>query len=130
MPLKWNPKPLLDSVTKGAVRGVEEAASYLEDEIRTSISIQGKPIDRRSYPGERPRREFGDLMESLHHAIADEIGLRQKVGSPLESAGDLEFGTGVFHGHEVKARPFLRRALVRYGRDCGEVILEAIASGG
>jgi hypothetical protein len=122
--LKWDARPLMKAITAGAVKGVEEAAAELEDVIRDDISIQGMPIDRRSYSGEPPRREFGDLMKSLHHEVIASkkpVGTWQKVGSPLPKAYDLEMGIGI-----SGPRPFLRKNLVRYGKQIAETILSAI----
>ena len=122
--LKWDARPLMRKITAGAIQGVEEAAAGLEDAIREDISIQGAPIDRRSYSGEPPRREFGDLMDSLHHEVVSNkrpVGTWQRVGSPLPKAYKLEMGIGI-----SGPRPFLRRNLVRHGRQIAEIILGAI----
>lgn len=122
--LEWKPEALMKKITAGAIKGVEEAAAELEDVIRDDISIQGAPIARRSYSGEPPRREFGDLMDSLHHEVITNkkpVGTWQRVGSPLPKAYDLEIGRGI-----SGPRPFLRRNLVRYGRQIAETILGAI----
>ncbi len=92
--------PALQDGLRDAVKAstVRVWAAVIE-EISTSESP--------SFPGDPPGRDTGVLMESIRFVI-DSDGLGASVGSPLDYALHLEFGT-----RYIAERPFLFPALER-----------------
>lgn len=78
-------------------RRVGPALGHATAEMRALIGIQGPP---RSLPGEPPRIDSGDLIDSLF-VDSDPAGLRARCGSTVAHAAYTEEGTD-----RMAARPW------------------------
>lgn len=91
------------------------AALELERSIKLELSMpgtgrtykKGKHVHIASAPGHPPAVDTGILRETIGH---ETVGGVMRVGSPLEKAPGLEFGT-VEEGGFIAPRPFMRPAL-------------------
>lgn len=84
-------------------RRLRAAAEYLARQVRLNISIDSQDGRHRSQPFAFPHKETGQLLESITVSIDCQAG-RATVGSSLEYAAHLEFGTA-----SMLPRPFLAR---------------------
>src|SRR5215212_6999898 len=109
----WNPRPMHQTVQAGIRRNLHAAASILHSEITTSISIQGAPTAPRSAPGEPPRKETKDLIESWYESTVNivETTWTCYLISDLGYSYILEVGAPAVN---LAPRPYIARAqLVR-----------------
>jgi hypothetical protein len=89
---------------------LEDAASFLKDEIVTEIGIQGPP---RSQPGEPPHVDTGELIKSFDYDV-DAVSLTARVGSDSPYVLPLERGTG-----RMAARPHIQATLIKNSDEVG-----------
>ena len=83
---------------------IKESAEALRDELKADLGVRaGRP----SAPGEPPAMDSGRLRDSVF-AETDADGLSARVGSDLDYAAHLEFGTT-----RMAARPWLLPAFER-----------------
>jgi hypothetical protein len=76
-------------------RNLTAGVDHLTEAIQEKISIQGVPTDRRSYRGEPPRKETGDLYKGYHSYIdhrqlAAQVGSDQPYDIVLEDENQLD----------------------------------------
>jgi hypothetical protein len=130
-----------DENVTAAKRGLAEAAVYLTDVIKHSLSrpgplptqLKGQRRKRReeliaaagetaqaSQPGEPPRYRLGILRATVDAESRDN-GMTQRVGTPLKYGYWLEWGTV-----KMKPRPWLRPALRNYARQITAFVTNAI----
>lgn len=135
---------LIDKNVAAAKQGLEQAAVYLEGEMKRSLSkpgplppkLKGTRRERRqkliaeagetakpSAPGEPPRLRLGTLRASVTHE-SRENGMVQRVGTPLKYGYWLEWGTV-----KMKARPWLRPALRNNTAQITAFIVNAMRGG-
>jgi len=82
--------------------GLKKSANFLKKQIKVKIGIQGPP---RSLPGQPPKKDTGDLHESIK-VYEDEIKMKKIIiGSDIHYAPDLEIGT-----LKLLPRPYLRQS--------------------
>ncbi len=127
---------VLDAIPAKAERGIRQAvgraALAVEGEAKESIqrgpktgvlrrSYNKRKMHRSSAPGEAPATDTGTLAARLSHEIRAG-GFEATVGSDVDYAGYLEFGT-----RGMAARPFLRPALRRNAHDFLADIDQALA---
>jgi phage gpG-like protein len=96
--LRRFPNDLEDVVQRAVVQTTNEVEAYAKDHM--------SPVSP-STPGEPPAVVTGTLKRSLtHEYIKDSRGFCGVVGTNVEYASGLEFGT-----FRIAARPFMRPAL-------------------
>lgn len=67
------------------------------------IYTRGSVVHQASAPGESPARDTGRLVQSVFHDVDIQgMTVRVTVGSPLDKAGFLHFGT-----EDIEPRPFM-----------------------
>lgn len=101
-----------DEILQRLARNIETACIYLKDKIKENLNtdqpykiyygnvgVWYAGLDPSS-PGDFPKKVRGDLQKSIAHEME---GLEGRVGTNLEIANHLEFGTTT-----MAARPFLR----------------------
>lgn len=112
---KWNDKAILAAVRKRLIDKLEVAGKFVEDSAKLLVAV-----------------DTGNLRGSITHKV-DELELSCRIGTNVEYAPYLEFGTGEFaengqgrkggwfyvdekgNGHFTlgnKPQPFLRPALL------------------
>lgn len=132
---------LAESKLEAGKRGLAQAAIWLTGEYKRILSLPGPfsggftgiarkrqleriakagETERASLPGEPPRRRTGILRASVINE-STEGGLVQRVGSPLEYAFWLEFGTV-----NMEPRPWLRPGLRMNAERLGDIVLAAM----
>jgi HK97 gp10 family phage protein len=91
-------------------QAVLAGALMVESDAKLSIMhgaptghVYGKHVA--SAPGEAPATDTGMLASSIGHDVSDD-GMTVEIGSALDYATDLEYGT-----KNMEARPFLEPAL-------------------
>ena len=97
-----------DSVRSQIRENVANCAEVFKEEVKEEISIQGVPEDRRSLPGEYPRKETGDLYASVRvvgPTVENDVVVAQ-IGSDVSYASSLELAPASEGG-----RPWLSRKL-------------------
>lgn len=67
--LKWFGNRALKRIKKTSADNLTRAVQFYCQELRRAISKQGVPIDRRSLPGESPRKETGFLHKSIYYFV-------------------------------------------------------------
>jgi len=102
-----------------SITGIEAAKEAVRRRVNTIIAVTGAetretiigsitafdtPVDGPSAPGEPPHRDEGPLSRSIRLFQSNVMWI---IGSPLEYARWLEFGT-----RNMAARPFLRPGLM------------------
>lgn len=96
-------------------------AADVKESLDVSIEFPG-PI--RSQPGERPRRETGELQASTRHEVErllfDETELN--IVNDCSHGPPLEFGT-----HVMAPRPFMAPAEIRLANDLPDDLNDAVA---
>lgn len=108
---------------------VAEAALLVENDAKLSI-MHGSPSGHEykhgkvhhvaSAPGQPPATDTGILASSIHTTFSDD-GLTAIVGSPLDIATYLEYGTS-----HMAARPFIEPALDKNRGEIVELIAGAV----
>ena len=88
---------------KALTAAIWESAEALRDELRAELGARPGP----SAPGRPPAMDSGRLRDSVF-AETDADGLSARVGSDLDYAAHLEFGTT-----RMAARPWLLPAFAR-----------------
>lgn len=106
----WNQKPLDDAIRRWKSTGLRSASEYLKTFIKAQIGIQGVPVDRRSLPGEAPRYESRDLINSWTYHVEPSASY-SVVYSSLDYSYTLEVGGPATHGY-IEPRPYVRRSLL------------------
>lgn len=99
-------------------QGVAESANELQESIRDELQSGTSP----SNPGEPPTDRSGALAESIQVMTGDG-GLKATVGSNLEYATYLEYGTV-----NMAARPFMRPAFERTRTRISEIMARTMRS--
>ncbi len=102
--------------------GIDELADATVEKVRMLISI---PVERtatsviRSKPGEPPRRDSGDLYNSIRKGplVSDADGVRTEAGSDLWYSVNLENGAG-----RVDPRPHWRPAYEEIAPNAAEFV--------
>jgi hypothetical protein len=98
----------------------------IKESLDVSVQYPG-PI--RSQPGERPRRETGELQAATQHEVErllfDEVELN--IVNDCPHGPPLEFGTHRGHGPAILPRPFMAPAQVRMDNDLPDDLSDAIA---
>ncbi len=89
---------------RALAEAVEESAEELRDELKDVLGREGAGA---SAPGTPPQSDTGRLADSLFVEI-DADGLGARVGSDLDYAAHLEFGTT-----KMAARPWLQPTFER-----------------
>lgn len=115
----WNTGPLDQPVAKWKYNGLVAGSAYLGLTIKRAIQIQGRPVSRRSLPGEAPRQETGELFDSWEYFVNAPEGYAD-VYSDLARSYTLEVGGPGTWGF-VAPRPYIRRTL--YAEEATIVIL-------
>ncbi len=109
-------------VIEGILEGLESALKRAGDDeveqIRQDIGVQvgyASGFVVRSEPGEPPRRETGELQESIYSNVSrpEPNVVQLAIGSTADYAGNLEFG-GFSNFGEVLPRPFMRPSMERF----------------
>jgi HK97 gp10 family phage protein len=93
---------LADQVELAVQAAVAEGADDLRREARALLNVPGAGAP--SSPGEPPRRQTGELRDSLRVEIAPDR-LSATVGTDLDYGAHLEFGT-----QDMAPRPWLQPA--------------------
>ena len=112
-------KSLIGFTKKAAFAGTVAAAEYVADYIRNMIGVQGTRDDR-SLPGEPPKRQSGELQNSIR-VLRDNREQLAVVYSDSEHWWYLEYGT-----KKMKPRPFWRRSIAETKVDLHRVVMEGI----
>ena len=102
-----------------AFAGTVAAAEYVADYIRNMIGVQGTRDDR-SLPGEPPKRQSGELQNSIR-VIEDRESKTVYLVSETEHWFYLEYGT-----KRMQARPFWRRAIAETRVNISRVVRDAM----
>ncbi len=116
MSSSWQGDEFFEEV-RGQIRAnIGTAAEVLKADIQENIGIQGVPEARRSYRGEFPRMETGDLQRSIQVSGPTESNdtITAKVGSNLPYAQVLE---------EEMDRSFLARTLHENEDNYAQIII-------
>ncbi len=109
-------------VIEGILEGLESALKRAGDDeveqIKQDIGIQvgyASGFIVRSEPGSPPRRETGELQESIYSVVTrpEPNVVQLAVGSTADYAANLEFG-GPSNFGEVQPRPFMRPSMERF----------------
>ena len=93
---------LADQVELAVQAAVAAGADDLRREARALLNVPGAGAP--SAPGDPPRRQTGQLRDSLRVEIAPDR-LSARVGTDLDYGADLEFGT-----QDTAPRPWLQPA--------------------
>lgn len=141
--MSWTPEKFLRQTEASIKRGLELAAIEYEGELKRVLDKPGPmtsemkrgqkermaaygEVRRASKPGEPPRRRGGHLRSSIGHAPRLG-GLVQRIGSGLDYARHLEWGTTT---GRLKARPFFRPTLRRMVGQLTGIIAREVKRGG
>lgn len=103
--LKWNGSPAEKACRRAAARKLNKAAHFLRSEVVQIISTSTR-ANGPSEAGEPPHADTGKLRQSIQVRQATPDSLEAEVGSTLDYAGYLEYGTRI-----MAARPYLSRVL-------------------
>jgi hypothetical protein len=109
--MTWNGDKALDQIHIDAKDWIERACIVVWRRADTLLSISGSGREEttkdRSRPGEPPRKQTGQLKQSVTYEV-DEKAMEGRVGTNLDYGKYLELGTK----RGILPRPWLRRALV------------------
>lgn len=92
-------------VRRRTLRGLLRLAMAVETRARMLLGVQGSPTDR-SFPGQPPRRQTGELQTSVFSEV-DEESMSAFVGTNEPHGIYQELGTS----RGIAPRPWLRPAL-------------------
>lgn len=103
-------------------RGMEELSLAVVEKTRDTLSV---PVERdgshviRSAPGESPRKDSGDLYNSISNSGVQDTddGVSDEVGSDVWYAYNLQHGTD-----KVAARPYLDKVVDEVGPNAAEFV--------
>lgn len=112
--LKWSGSPAEKAARRAAARKLNKAAHFLRGQVVEAISTSTR-ANGPSEAGEPPHADTGKLRQSIQVRQATPDSLEAEVGSTLDYAGYLEYGTRI-----MAARPYLSRMLTDHARQiCG-----------
>lgn len=116
MTVKRNPNfnKILDNAEK---KGLIFAADFLVDKIKEKLNSSGGI----SSPGESPRKQSGDLYNSIQTNTSEISAKRVRIGSDEDYAAAQEGGTA-----DLAPRPYLRPGF----RDNKAGVIKAFNKGG
>jgi len=103
--LNTNEKKALNDCALKVERYVKESMTNTQTDLGVSYQ-RGSNSHHPSVPGNPPAVDTGRLRASITHRIVDESPAAAYVGTNLDYAYDLEFGTS-----KMAPRPFLQPAI-------------------
>jgi hypothetical protein len=95
--IKWYGSTVRKKVKSVVSRKINAAGTRYVQQLRENI---GKPLPEPSQPGEYPRRDTGDLLESVYFRM-DRRRLRFKAGTDVEYSHHIE-----------RLRPHIKRTMM------------------
>ena len=112
-------------IRSGYRPALEAAALHVEAEWKATLSTPGRGAPRRdgslaSAPGDPPAPDTFALQRSVGHEIlGDGATVKARVGTPLDYAAPLEYGT---KDGKLLPRPHLRPTLLRVRDSLGRIM--------
>jgi hypothetical protein len=106
---------VMDAIAAGLKESGEDEVSHIRDDIGVPVEYAAGGVIR-SAPGEPPRRETGELWNSIKSAVEkqpDRVTLQMAAGPALDEHGnDYAAGLEVGSGH-VAERPYMGPSMSR-----------------
>jgi HK97 gp10 family phage protein len=117
--LEWHGETCYEGIIDRLSENMQGLVDFVELDIRQSMESTPRRPDGRSFPGNPPAVQTGELIDSLRN----EVNVTDKHVAGIVGSYDVEYATYLELGtYKMEPRPFMVPAFERIREDIPEIL--------